>query len=109
MRVNDNTANPLAGPGVDGTQRSHQSQGVGGAGGQGPRGPVEKSGGDSVQLSSLGQALQAEELRASDIESPERQQRVAQLNKDVKSGIYQIDAENLSRKIIDDALAGRLG
>lgn len=103
MRVNDNGANPLTGAGIGGAERSQGTQGVGGAA-EGRRGRVERGEGDSVQLSSLGQALQAE-----DVDSPERQAQVAQLRADFQAGKYQIDTEALSSKIVDDALKGGLG
>lgn len=104
MRVNDNGgANPLTGAGIGGAERTQGTQQVGGAGGD-RRGRVERGDGDSVQLSSLGQALQA-----SDVESPERLEQVDQLRGAVQSGRYEVNAEDLSRKLVDDALKGGLG
>ncbi len=103
MRVSDNGSNPLQGAGVGGPDRSQGTQGVNG-GGDSRRGRVGRGDGDSVQLSSLGQALQAE-----DVESPERAQRVDELKSDLQNGRYSIDAEGLSRKLISDALNGGLG
>jgi flagellar biosynthesis anti-sigma factor FlgM len=103
MKVNDNGANPLAGGGLSpGAKQVGGAQPVERERGVGRRAGVEARGdGDSVQLSSLGQALQAE-----DIDSPERLQRVEQLRNAVKAGRYEIDADQLGQKLVDDALNG---
>ncbi|MDX1980424.1 MAG: flagellar biosynthesis anti-sigma factor FlgM [Bryobacteraceae bacterium] len=99
MRVHDNGTNPLAGGGVSGAGGAQQ---VGGAGNAGKRQAIEnKTEGDSVQLSSLGRSLKAE-----DIDSPERQQRVEELRADFKAGRYEVDAGELGKKLIDDAING---
>lgn len=99
-------------------QNLHGLGGAGGAGGVAPQtGGVHRSGavqnpyanatgrsestpdGDRVQLSNLSQGLRVE------IEdTPERLERVAQLRDQVRTGAYQPDAADVSRKLIDEAL-----
>ena len=55
--------------------------------------------GDSVSLSKL-----SGEIRASGIESPERAARLEKLSSDVQSRRYQVDAGELSRRLIADAM-----
>jgi flagellar biosynthesis anti-sigma factor FlgM len=53
---------------------------------------------DEIQLSELGKQLR---VLASD--SPERNQRIQELAKLVESGRYEVDAQDLSRRLIEDA------
>lgn len=100
MRVNDNGPNGLHGTGpgggVGGASKTQQPTPVGpGQGTQGGR----RTDGDQVQLSNLGQALQA-----ADVESPERLERIAALRADVRAGRYAPDPAAVSRSIVSDAL-----
>lgn len=104
MRINESNSS-LPGAGIGGADRTQGTQGTSGVGPGGRRGGLERTGdGDQIQLSNLGQALQAEEP-----DSAERASRVAKLQSDVQSGRYEVDAEDLSRKLIDDAINGGLG
>ena len=89
-------------------QNVNQSGGAGGAqqtggvtGGRG--GASSKSayglGSDSVELSSLSEAV-----RAYTTESPERSQAISQIGKDIQKGNYQVDSLAVSRGLIADAL-----
>mgnify|MGYP001489253156 CR=1 FL=1 len=59
----------------------------------------QTSDGDRIQLSGLSQALRVETEN-----TPERAARVEQLRQAVQSGTYQVDAAQVSHKIVDDAL-----
>ena len=92
-------------------QNIQQSGGTGGA--QQTGGPQQVKGGqgasssksayglgsDSVELSSLSEAV-----RAYTSASPERSQALAQIAQDVQKGTYQVDAAAVSRGLITDAL-----
>src|SRR5450432_1215209 len=56
-------------------------------------------GGDSVELSSLSEAV-----RAYTTSSPERSQSLAQIGRDLQRGTYQIDSLAVSRGLVTDAL-----
>lgn len=92
----------------------HNMTGISGAG-LGKTDAVQSSGGrktqsagggqrDQVQISDLAQAIGS---LSSD--SPERSERLQQLQMEVSSGRYQVDARELSRNIIDETLAGPSG
>ena len=85
--------------GAGGAQQTGGAQQV--KGGQGSS--LSKSayglGSDSVQLSSLSEAV-----RAYTTESPERTQALQQLGRDVQRGTYQIDPQAVSQGVIADAL-----
>ncbi len=61
--------------------------------------PLTAESPDKVSLSAL-----SAQLRAQGAQSPERAARLAEL---VRSGRYQIDAAELSRRLVDDALTTR--
>ena len=96
---------------IDQQQNLQQSGGAGGAQQAGGAQPVKTGrgassstsayglGSDSVELSSLSEAV-----RAYTTESPERAQAVAQIGQDIAQGNYQIDSLAVSRGVIADAL-----
>lgn len=55
--------------------------------------------GDQIDLSGLSRALSA-----ASSESPERVAQVEQLSETYASGNYRVDAEEVSRRIVEDAL-----
>jgi flagellar biosynthesis anti-sigma factor FlgM len=55
---------------------------------------------DRVQLSDLSARL----LALGDAGAPDRAARVQQLSADVRSGRYQVDASDLSRRLVDEAM-----
>jgi len=57
---------------------------------------------DEIQLSGLSQ-----QLRVLASGSPERNQRIQELARLVESGRYEVDARDLSRRLIEDALKER--
>jgi anti-sigma28 factor (negative regulator of flagellin synthesis) len=64
--------------------------------------PSGKGGGeDNVELSSL-----SHHLRVDDTASPEREARLQELARLVASGKYEVDAREVSRRIVDDSIKG---
>lgn len=84
--------------GTGGAQQAGSAQQV-----RGGSGASSKSayglGSDSVQLSSLSEAV-----RAYTTESPQRSQAISQLGRDIQKGSYQIDPRAVSKSVIAEAL-----
>jgi anti-sigma28 factor (negative regulator of flagellin synthesis) len=59
-----------------------------------------RSDGDGFQLSNLSARL----LASGETGGSDRAARVQQLSSDVKSGRYQVDAGELSRRLVDEAI-----
>lgn len=93
MKVNDPNLSRLSSTNVGGTKATETGQE------RGSKVNQKTSGGDQVSLSSLGSNLSTEAT-----ESPERAARIKQLTEDVAAGRYQVDAKEVSKKIIDDAI-----
>jgi anti-sigma28 factor (negative regulator of flagellin synthesis) len=99
MKIPENHVNGLAGNGTGAAERARQTDPL-----SRPQ-PVPRDGvgrsedGDSVQLSHL-----STHLRLSAEDSPERLERVEQLRTLVQTGRYNPDPQELSRKIIEDAV-----
>lgn len=94
MRIQDSNATPIGSRGLektDGAEATGRSRGRGAE--------LRSGGGDSVELSSLGSQLAR--LTA---DSPERAARLEQLAADVASGRYQVDAQAVSQRLLDDSL-----
>ena len=84
--------------GAGGAQQAGGAQKVGSGGGTSSSRSAYGLGNDSVELSSLSEAV-----RAYTTESPERALALAQLGRDVESGKYQVDAAAVGRSVIADA------
>ena len=65
-----------------------------------PSGPAGSAGEDQLHLSDL-----AGRLRSLGSDTPERAAYLERLSAEVEAGRYTVDAQVLSRKIIDDALS----
>ncbi len=96
MKVNDPNLNSLA------SSEALRSQGAARAGSSSRNAGAGASGAtdDDVHLSELVRSLRS---LASD--SPERQQRLEEIARAYASGTYQVDAQALAGKIIDDAVS----
>ena len=92
-------SNIQQGGGAGGAQQASGAHQVKGSPGASSSRSAYGLGSDSVQLSSLSEAV-----RAYTTASPERAQAIAQLGRDVQKGNYQIDARAVSRGVINDAL-----
>jgi anti-sigma28 factor (negative regulator of flagellin synthesis) len=96
MKIDQQNLQQTGGPG--GAQQTSGSQQVAGG-----RGTLSKSpyglGSDSVQLSSLSEAV-----RAFTAETPDRAFSLAQIGQDIQSGQYQIDPRAVSQGLVNDAL-----
>jgi anti-sigma28 factor (negative regulator of flagellin synthesis) len=100
MKVNDPnltamTPDTVGGAGLDRAQQAEQTQRrstvrSGSAAGQTP---------DSVSLSSLGS-----QIRALNVESPERLQKLDRLSEDVATNKYQVDVQALSNHLVENAI-----
>ena len=101
MKIGDSSPNSLppgtiGGPGLDRSQQAEQPHRSGGSGG------TEAAFGrspDQVALSDLGGRL-----RELSLDSPERTSRMEKLSTDVQAGRYQVDAKELSRRLISEAM-----
>ena len=101
MKIGDTSPNPLppgtiGAPGVDKFQQAEQPHRSGGSGGT--EATFGKSS-DQVALSDLGGRL-----RGLSLDSPERTSRIEKLSVDVQAGRYQVDAKELSRRLISEAM-----
>jgi flagellar biosynthesis anti-sigma factor FlgM len=96
MRINDQNLAGISSsqPGrVQETETGSRQVRGGGAGGAGQ---------DQVNLSNL-----AGSLSSLSPETPERTERLEKLSAEVRAGRYSVDAHEVSRKIVDDAIVGR--
>ncbi|MFN3322616.1 MAG: flagellar biosynthesis anti-sigma factor FlgM [Bryobacteraceae bacterium] len=98
MKIQDPNSAPLSSTGLN---RTHASEGVAGAGGNSKAKQAGGAGADQVELSGLATAL-----RELESDSPEHVRRLERLSAEVQSGRYEVDAEELSRNLIDGALRG---
>ena len=85
--------------GAGGAQQTGGAQQVKGGRGASSSKSAYGLGSDSVELSSLSEAV-----RAYTTESPERSQGISQIGRDLQKGNYQIDSLAVSRGVIADAL-----
>ncbi len=92
MKVNQS---PLDSSGVSQLGRAAGA----GSGGTGKGTPVHLDR-DRVQLSGLSARL----LASADSGTAERTARISQLSADFRAGRYQVDAKELSRRLIDEAM-----
>jgi flagellar biosynthesis anti-sigma factor FlgM len=92
MKINQSPLDP------SGLSQLGRTPGVGSSGTE--RTAQTKSDSDRVQLSGLSARL----LASGDSGTPERAARVEQLTSDVRSGRYQVDAADLSRRMVDEAI-----
>ena len=100
MKVNDPnisalTSDTVGGAGLDRARQAEQIQrrSTGGAG------PAAGESPDSVSLSGL-----SSQIRALNIDSPERIQQLEKLSADVGTNKYQVDAHELSDRLVEDAI-----
>jgi flagellar biosynthesis anti-sigma factor FlgM len=99
MKVNDpNLTGAVGGASVP-AAKTTQTGRVGSTNGASRTTETTSAGGDGVALSSLAQSL-----RATDSESPERAAQVAALEKAYAEGSYNVDAEAVAGKIVDEAV-----
>ncbi len=96
MQVNDPTLQQIT-PGTSGIELTQVTAGEPKTKG----GLTEPSGSDAVELSSF--AKHIGDLQEG---SPAREARVAELREQVQSGKYEVDAEAVARKMIDEAFDG---
>jgi anti-sigma28 factor (negative regulator of flagellin synthesis) len=85
--------------GASGAQQTAGAQQVKGGRGTSSSRSAYGLGGDSVELSSLSEAV-----RAYSTESPDRSLALSQIGRDVHKGSYQVDSLSVSRGVIADAL-----
>ncbi len=97
MKIDQQNINQSGGAG--GAQQTGAAQQVKGGRGASSSKSAYGLGSDSVELSSLSEAV-----RAYTTESPERSQAIAQIGRDIQKGSYQIDSLAVSRGVIHDAL-----
>ena len=103
MRVNDPSTNGLAPEalGGQGVQKSHQTAQPGrGSAARSAMAPGESP--DRVALSEL-----SNRVRELAVEAPDRTARLERLRLEVSAGRYQVDALELSRQLIEEALLPR--
>jgi anti-sigma28 factor (negative regulator of flagellin synthesis) len=100
MKVNDPnltgvTPGQIGGAGLDQAQRTEV------VGRRRPGGPGAAAGDspDTVSLSGL-----SSEVRALNVDSPERLARLEKLSAEVAAGRYQADAQGVSKRLVDEAL-----
>jgi anti-sigma28 factor (negative regulator of flagellin synthesis) len=91
--------NILQSGGAGGAQQTGGAQQVKGGRGAGGARSAYGTGSDSVELSSLSEAV-----RAYTTPSPERALAVSAIGRDVQSGNYRIDPAAVSRGLIADAM-----
>jgi hypothetical protein len=103
MKVNDPnltamTPDTVGGARPDRAQQADQLQrrSIGGAGSVAGQSP------DSVSLSGL-----SSHIRALNVESPDRLQKLDRLSEDVSTNKYQVDAQELSNRLVEDAIRPR--
>lgn len=97
MQVNDPNLQRI----TVGTSGAEQTQGTTNASKTTKDIATDAGGSDAVELSSFAKHI-------SDLQegSPAREARVAELREQVQSGKYEIDAESVARKMIDEATGG---
>ena len=104
MRVNDPNTTGVSQNGIGGAglQRAQEADRTGqhkvGGGGKG-----DCLSSDSIALSSLGH-----QLRTLSVDSPQRVERLEKLSAEVQAGRYQVNAQQLSQQLVEDALKPRL-
>lgn len=101
MRINDQNLQGLGNTGASGLGSTNRTGGAEELTGSRSANRTETTSGDGdrVQLSGLGQALRT------DLEdTPERIDKVAQLQQAVQSGTYQPDSGVVAGKLVDEAL-----
>ena len=101
MKIPDNL-NGINGAGIGGAERARgaeQTQQPGSG-----RTAERRGDADEVQLSGLSRAV-----RLTTEDTPERLEKVQQLHDAVQSGQYQPDSQEVSNKLIDEALKSRGG
>ena len=105
MKVNDPNINnvppgTIGGPGLDKSQQSEQLR-KGRASSR--TDPSFGESPDQVALSDLGGRL-----RELNVDSAERTAQVKKLGEDIRAGRYEVDAMELSRRLIDDSMRSSL-
>jgi len=100
MRVNDPNLNGIQRNTAEGAalEKSRQTDGIR-QGSRAGSGPEDSGSPDSVSLSML-----SGHLRALHVDSSQRLQRINKLSAEVATRQYQVDAVELSRRLIDDAM-----
>ena len=101
MKIGDSNPTSLppgtiGGPGLEKSQQAEQLRRSGGSGGTDAA--LGKSP-DQVALSDLGGRL-----RGLSLDSPERTARMEKLSAEVQAGRYQVDAKELSHRLISEAM-----
>ncbi len=99
MQINDAALGGLTSGAASGAGRAEAVDSVSLKTKQG--GASKSTGSDAISLSSL-----AQQVNDLDADSSARAAKVEQLRADYQSGRYQVDAQELASKLIDDSIAG---
>jgi anti-sigma28 factor (negative regulator of flagellin synthesis) len=109
MRVTDTSGSGMEANRVGaGRTEPNQAQGTGATGRTelrgAPDGGTSKAGEDTAGRDRLQLSALASQLRAEDVESPERTAQIDRLAAEYAAGRYKADAGEISSKLIDEAL-----